>query len=171
VYALAAALLLPARPRPGTLIAGFLCVAVGEGLRIWSAGHLIKSRRLVTTGPYRWVRNPLYLGRLLIFTGLCVAASLPYAANWFVLSGGWAVFFGYYMPRKERVEPARLRAIHGEAYERYRRAVPSLLPVRGAWADAERGRWSRDRALRNREHWMVVALAAVLVFLAWRAFG
>jgi protein-S-isoprenylcysteine O-methyltransferase Ste14 len=169
-YALVAVMLALARPTPWHLASGALLVIIGETLRVWSAGHLVKNETLVTSGPYRYTRNPLYLGRLLIFTGLCVMARLPYGTSWLIVLAGWAVFFGYYLPRKERVEPGRLRQFHGDAYERYYRAVPALLPVRGAWEGAAAGRWSAARALRNREHWMVVGLAAVLAFLLWRAY-
>jgi protein-S-isoprenylcysteine O-methyltransferase Ste14 len=136
---------------------------------VWSAGHLVKNEVLVTSGPYRYTRNPLYLGRLSIFTGLCVMTRLPYHASWLVLLAGWGVFFGYYLPRKERVEPERLRGLHGDAFERYFREVPRLLPLRGAWRDGAAGRWTAERARRNREHWMVVGLVAVVTFLLWRA--
>ena len=51
---------------------------------------------------------------LLIFTGISIMATLPFFSNWVLLLAGYAVFFGYYLPRKERVEPARLRETHGE---------------------------------------------------------
>jgi len=38
---------------------------------------LHKTVALITSGPYRYTRNPLYLGRLLILTGLFIAATLP----------------------------------------------------------------------------------------------
>lgn len=170
-YALVAVMLALARPTLWHVAAGAIFVVAGEALRVWSAGHLIKNEMLVTSGPYRYTRNPLYLGRLLIFTGLCVMVRLPYGASWLLLLGGWAVFFGYYLPRKERVEPDRLRHLYGDAYERYYREVPALLPVRGAWNRGAPGRWSAARARRNREHWMVVGLAAVVAFLLWRAYG
>jgi protein-S-isoprenylcysteine O-methyltransferase Ste14 len=170
-YALVGVMLALARPTPWHVAAGAIFVIIGEVLRVWSAGHLVKNEMLVTSGPYRYTRNPLYLGRLLIFTGLCVMARLPYGASWLILLAGWAVFFGYYVPRKERVEPERLRQLHGDAYERYFREVPALLPMLAAWEGAAAGRWSGERALRNREHWMVVGLAAVVAFLLWRAYG
>ena len=93
-------------------------------MRFWAAGHLHKNVDLVTSGPYRFTRNPLYLGRLLIFSGLAVMARLPWGLNLVaVLPLGWAVFFLYYLPRKERVEPARLAELHGEALEIQRRFV------------------------------------------------
>jgi hypothetical protein len=124
----------------------------------------------VTSGPYRYTRNPLYLGRLLIFTGLCVMATLPFHLHWAVLAVGYALFFGYYLPRKERVEPARLLAAHGEAYERYREEVPAFFPTRRPYASALSLGWSSDRMLRNREHWMLVGILAVSLFLLWRSY-
>ena len=123
------ALVLLGKPRPAEVALGFAIAALGEAVRFWAAGHLLKTKELITSGPYRYTRNPLYLGRFLILTGLCVMCRLPYYANWILLFGGYAVFFFYYMPRKERVEPARLRAVHGEAYDRYFNAVPALFPT------------------------------------------
>ena len=169
VYFLVGAMLSVARPAAAGLAAGAVLLVAGEALRLWAAGHLIKTDKLITSGPYRYTRNPLYLGRLLIFSGLCVMAKMPHGTNWLVLTLGYIVFFGYYLPRKERVEPARLRAIHGESYERYRRAVPSLLPSLRPFDAASTDRWCPGRMLRNREHWMVFALLAATAFLLWRA--
>lgn len=170
-FALVAVLLYLARPTLASVLLGTVVVALGEGVRLWAAGHLLKTTELVTGGPYRYTRNPLYLGRLLIFTGLCVAATLPWAANWLVLVVGWVVFFGYYLRRKERVEPERLRRFHGDAYERYFQAVPALFPALRPYAESADASWSAKRMLRNREQWMVMALLAVCLFLLWRSLS
>lgn len=169
-FSLIAGLIVFARPTPLAVTIGFLVAMLGEAVRFWAAGHLLKTRELVTSGPYRYTRNPLYLGRLLILTGMCIMATLPYRANLVVLALGYAVFFGYYLPRKERVEPARLRREHGEAFDRYFRAVPALFPTLRPYEDASTNGWSSDRMLRNREHWMVVGLLVVSGFLLWRAY-
>jgi len=169
MYALLAAIVAPARPTPTDMLIGIPLVGLGQAIRVWSAGFLSKNVELVTSGPYRYVRNPLYLGRLLILTGLCVMCRLPGGLNWIVLAVGLGVFFGYYMPRKERVEPARLESLHGDAFVRYRRAVPSLIPRLRPWVDGSSAPWSARRMLQNREHWMVVGLAGVTGFLLWRA--
>ena len=171
VYLFVGAMLAFSQPTPLPLAGGAILIAIGESLRGWSAGHLLKNDRLVTSGPYRYTRNPLYLGRLLIFTGICIASRLPFGLSWWLLPAGWAVFFGYYLPRKERVEPARLRALHGEAFDAYFRSVPPLLPRLSPYPAAEQRCWSLAQALDNREHWMIVALAGIVVFLAWRAWG
>ncbi len=170
VWASVAVLLWLSRPTPGSVAAGFVFVVLGELLRCWAAGHLRKTVRLITSGPYRHTRNPLYLGRLTIFTGIAIMAALPFGANWIVLLSGYAVFFGYYLPRKERIEPARLRELHGARYEAYFNAVPALFPRWKPWADASRDGWHSSRWIGNREHWMVLAVVAVTWFLMWRAY-
>lgn len=169
VYVLVGVLIWFARPTYVSVAAGFVLVALGESVRFWAAGHLYKTVELITSGPYRYTRNPLYLGRLLILTGLCVMAPAPYHANWIALGLGYVVFFGYYLPRKEKVEPARLRETHGEPYERYFRAVPALFPALRPWAGGGREPWRTERMLRNREHWMVIGLSAITLLLLWRA--
>lgn len=170
IYALIVIMVVFSRPTPAGVTLGFVIAATGEAIRFWAAGHLLKTAELVTSGPYRYTRNPLYLGRLLIFTGMCIMARLPYRLNWIVLAIGLAVFFAYYLPRKERVEPARLAEAHGPAFERYRRAVPALFPTLHPYPDAGATAWSSDRMLRNREHWMVLGIAVVSLFLLWKAY-
>ncbi|RMH16737.1 MAG: isoprenylcysteine carboxylmethyltransferase family protein [Acidobacteria bacterium] len=171
LYALVAFLLYFAEPTVRSVAAGVGFVVLGEAVRFWAAGHLLKTQELVTSGPYRFTRNPLYLGRLLIFTGLAIMVNLPYYGSWIALVGGWALFFGVYLRRKERVEPARLEALHGEAFRRYFEAVPALFPTLRPYAHPSAGRWSAARMARNREHWMVIGLALVTAYLLWRATG
>ena len=172
VLAVYACLLPPivlARPTVSGVIVGCVPLVAGGSLRFWAAGHLVKTRRLITSGPYRYTRNPLYLGRLMILTGLLWMARLPFHGNLILLALGYLVFFGYYLPRKERVEPARLRALHGEAFDRYRASVPALFPTGSPYPAGEPSKWSAARMARNREYLMVAALALVVGFLFLRA--
>jgi protein-S-isoprenylcysteine O-methyltransferase Ste14 len=170
VYLFLVALVLFARPTPLSVSFGFVFVAGGEALRLWAAGHLYKNVQLVTSGPYRYTRNPLYLGRLLVFTGVCLMARLPFGTSLIVIAIGFLLFFGYYLPRKERVECARLREIHGERYEHYERSVPALFPSLSAYPERGSTGWSSLRMTRNREHWMLVGLIVVTASLLWIAY-
>ena len=170
VFALVAALVHFAEPTPLGVTVGFLFAAGGEAVRFWAAGHLLKTKELITSGPYRYTRNPLYLGRLLIFTGLSIMTTLPYGGNWIVLIVGYAIFFGYYMPRKERVEPARLSDAHGEPYEHYFKSVPALFPALRPYSEASAVAWSSYRMLRNREQWWIVAILGITLYLLWQAY-
>lgn len=166
------ALLYFARPTVMSVVCGSVFVLLGEGVRFWAAGHLFKTRELITSGPYRYTRNPLYLGRLLIFTGVAVMALLPYGLNWVILALGWPFFFFAYLRRKERVEPARLLRFHGEAYQRYFDAVPALFPTTKPFSgEGSEGDWKLERMVRNREYLMVLGLALATLYLLWKALN
>jgi protein-S-isoprenylcysteine O-methyltransferase Ste14 len=78
--------------------------------------------RLVTHGPYRWVRHPLYTVATMAFVALGLIA-----ANAFILALGLLIFVGMavlIVPREE----AELSAKFGPAYEAYRRRTGGLFP-------------------------------------------
>ncbi len=176
-YAVGFVLLFWVRPAPVEYLAGLVALVPGAALRSWGAGHLVKTTRLTVTGPYARMRHPLYAGTLLCGSGIAV------------MLGGWwglgvlAVFLPWfllaYFPRKERAESARLEALYGEAFSRYRDEVPALLPRRVAWtppsqaaALADPGRrWSLDRYSENNELGTLLALLACVVVLGVRVVG
>jgi len=160
-----------ARPTLISVAVGSIFVVLGESVRFWSSGLLLKTRELMTAGPYRYTRNPLYLGRFLILTGLIIMVNLPNYLSLVGLVLGWVWFLGAYMRRKERVEPARLREEHGEAYDRYFLAVPALFPTLHPYRDFTPSNWSAERMMRNREYFMVIGLLGVTAYLLWRALG
>lgn len=171
VYALMAWLAWASEPSRRTFLIGLALVIPGEAVRFWAAGHLLKSKELVTAGPYAYTQNPLYLGRLLLFTGFCVMATLPYHLNYAVLAVGLGVFFGYYIPRKIRVEGQRLASLHGDDWAEYHRSMPILFPRLVPYPKAVAAPWRTERMLRNREYWMVIGVAAVAAFFGLRAYG
>lgn len=80
--------------------------------------------RLVTTGPYAWCRNPMYLGHMIFLVGLTLTFESLFAA---LLTVATIVWFHFRVRRDE----ARLRVRFGELYEGYclrvRRWVPGLF--------------------------------------------
>jgi protein-S-isoprenylcysteine O-methyltransferase Ste14 len=169
LYALAVAVFALADPTPLGALVGAALLAAGVALRAWGAGHLVKNDRLTVTGPYAYLRHPLYAGTLLL--GLGFGALAGGAALLLVVCTFVPVFFAYYLPYKERIEAARLERRYGDAYSRYRSAVPNLFPARARWAAAgpEAGRvWSRERWRDNGELGTALAVAGGLVLLALR---
>jgi protein-S-isoprenylcysteine O-methyltransferase Ste14 len=173
VFAFLVVLAMYARPEKIDFWVGLPFVIAGGAVRAWSAGYLLKTNELAITGPYAYTRNPLYLGRLLLLTGFALMARLPYRLNLVALLVGYAIFFVYYLPRKERVECDRLRERHGAPYEHYEAAVPALFPrlrPYRAEASAGRGGWHLSRFARNREYLMIVMEAVLVGWLAYLAF-
>src|SRR5262245_26146854 len=59
---------------------GGLLIVLGLVLRSWAGGILHKGAELTTTGPYRLIRNPLYVGSFLMMSGFC--AVIAESARW-----------------------------------------------------------------------------------------
>ena len=127
-----AVLLLPATSSSMSLrMAGIALVAAGEGIRLLAVrqiGAISRTRTdrlgpLVASGPFRWVRNPLYLGNIALWLGLTLAAGLP----WLVAPIALLLALEYHaiVRWEEQLLAARL----GEPYRRYLAMVPRWLPT------------------------------------------
>ncbi len=142
------------RPHPVLFVIGVVLITLGELIRIWGTGHLEKNQRVVTSGPYAHVKNPLYLGTLLIMIGFAASATHPQEISaWVlvtVLPFGLACYFIYYFPKKKRVEYDRLRRRFGNDAEDYIRTVPDLIPRLRRFQGEER-RWRFDLVIHNSE--------------------
>ena len=149
-FFIAAAALLLARPTWATWSAGLVIASIGEGFRIWAAGHLQKSREVTRSGPYRWTRHPLYVGSGIIALGVIVAARSALVA----LLG--AAYIGITIPMAIRAEEAYLQRTFGPTYDLYRKdEAPPMLR-----------RFSLAHAWRNREYRALVGLAGGFAILA-----
>ena len=101
---------------------GFLCRIAARG---YKAETSQESRKLVTSGPYRLVRNPMYLGTFLIGTGIILTLFL-----WWVFFLFLAVCLMIYVPQVQGEENI-LRQRFGKEYEDYCKATPRFLPALG----------------------------------------
>ena len=130
-------LLLVGNPRPwgssarlAIDLAGLACLAIAEGLRMWGVGHCGRKTRsasihaslLVTSGPYAYVRHPLYVSNLLLTVGIACLTGWWWTVLACVLY--WTVVYR----RIIGAEEAFLRATFGPAFEAYCRKVPPLMP-------------------------------------------
>ena len=104
--------------------AGLACVIVCAFGRVWSSiyisGH--KTSTLVEFGPYSVTRNPLYLFSLIGVAGIGLASGS------FLIIALLTLSFGLYYPSIIREEEARMKALHGQAFQSYMQRVPRFLP-------------------------------------------
>ena len=143
-----------ADPGGFSIVAGGVVAILGEAIRVWASGHLIRNNEVTTSGPYAYLRDPLYLGRLLLLVGFCVMA---WGYSWVVLVIGLGVFFFSYMPRKYRKEMARLEELFGQEYREYASYTRSLLPRLKPYPHARKRAWSFDLFWKeNREQYFVL---------------
>lgn len=104
---------------------------VGFALRWWGTsylrGHIMADRRmhsdrLIIAGPFRFVRNPLYLGNLFLMAGFALYFPPPALLIGLLAMGAVGAALAH-------VEANGLRRQHGAAYEAYARRVPAFLPT------------------------------------------
>ena len=110
---------------------GVMLIAAGLGFSVWARQHLGRNwsgtvqvkqdHQLICTGPYRFVRHPIYTGILVAFLGNAIVV-----CQW---CGILAVFiaFGSFW-RKLTIEERFMRETFGSAYEEYRARTAALIP-------------------------------------------
>jgi protein-S-isoprenylcysteine O-methyltransferase Ste14 len=141
-----------AAPTPGSLAAGMSVALVGELVRVWASGHLEKGTEITSSGPYRFIRHPLYLGSALMGLGFIVAA------RHLVVAALVVVYLGLTLTAAMRSEEAILDERFAGAYTAYR--AGDAAPVAR--------RFSLARVAANREYRAVAGLALGMAVLWWR---
>jgi protein-S-isoprenylcysteine O-methyltransferase Ste14 len=148
--------------QPIPFLIGIMIILPGEAIRIWAAGHLHKDKSLTTSGPYAYLRNPLYLGTLLIMIGVCICAN-----NFIILAFGLAIFFFYYLPYKFKKEGNRLERIFGKEYIEYAKQVPNFIPRLTPYRKEgnEAKKWTFKQVKNNSEHltFLVILIGIILI--------
>jgi len=111
---------------------GVILVFLGLVFAVWARRHIgsnwsgtvtvKENHALVRTGPYAWVRHPIYTGLLAAILGTGIARG--------ELRGVWALALcTAAFVSKLRTEERWMREVFGDEYERYRAAVPALIPL------------------------------------------
>jgi protein-S-isoprenylcysteine O-methyltransferase Ste14 len=155
-FLLVAAFAWLSQPSARSLAYGLPVGVLGLMVRGWAAGHLEKNTRLAETGPYAYVRNPLYIGTLLVAAGLVAASQ-----RWILAAIFAAVFLLVYLPVIQ-LEEQHLRKLF-PGYDSYARRVPAIIPFRRARPAEGRFRWKLY--LKNEEYQALMGFTAGALFL------
>lgn len=152
-------------------VVAVLCAVLGAALRVWGTAYMSKSvvqdsamhiganAVMVADGPYRRVRNPLYLGTILLTFALTLIMTVSGA----IFAVVTIVFFNL---RLIGGEETFLSAKLGGPYLEYKKRVPRLLPSLRAKVPASGAKPNWGQALYGEIYF--VAIAVVYATLAWQ---
>lgn len=158
-----------------SLLIGFAVALLGEFFRLWGVSYAGSETRttgsvggtyLVVSGPFAHLRNPLYLGNILLYVGIGVMsmALFPYlqivALVFFVIQ--------YHFIIKE--EEGYLRKTFGKEYEDFYNNVPRLIPQFKAYKNGnlEQPKYNLGAGLRSeRRTLQAFSLVTIIIVALW----
>jgi protein-S-isoprenylcysteine O-methyltransferase Ste14 len=149
-------------------LAALACLVAGAILRVWGTAYLgsgvmrgsaMRGDVFIAAGPYRYVRNPLYVGAWLLALGASILMPLGGAVFFLV---AFSIFVLLLISAEENF----LMAKQGEVYQQYRRRVPRLLPRLTAKSVISRARPRWTQALLAETY--PIAFTLCFAVFAWR---
>lgn len=147
-------------PSRSSMLIGIPVSVLGLLLRGWASGHLAKDQQLATSGPYSYIRNPLYTGTLIGALGIAIASR----NLWLCLV--FAAAFGLiYLPAVE-LEEQHLSEIFPN-YAAYAKQVRRFLPI--SRISGSNRRFSFALYKRNEEYKALLGFLLALLWLIWRS--
>ena len=127
-----------ARPENTYFYGGTTLLLSGELIRMWAVSYAggetrtrnVGASKLCTSGPYAFVRNPLYAGNMLMYLGIVFIAG---ATNVFLMAATTFSFFLIQYSLIISLEEERLDELFGQEYSRYKENVPAIFPRISRW--------------------------------------
>jgi len=158
-----------------SLIGGFIIVIIGESIRLWGVSWAGSETRttdkpggsyLVISGPFAHLRNPLYLGNILIYAaiGIMSFAIFPYLQI-FALA---FFFVQYYFIIKS--EEKFLIKEYGDQYKEYSASVRRFIPRISSYKvpGLKQPSFNLKSGLRSeRRTLQAISIITVTIFLLW----
>jgi len=143
---------------------GIWFVVLGLLVRLWANGYAIKTHKLTTSGPYSLVRNPLYLGTMLVTIGFMIMLNTSYAGLVFVI----IMVAVYY--RTIRNEERALTEKYGKAYLDYKENVPMIVPSFFRYKSQEKWPFSMRRIIENKEYKLFIWVINIAIIFRFKGY-
>ncbi len=141
---------------------GVAFAVLGIAVRLWASGHVKKDKALAVSGPYAFVRHPLYVGNHLITLGFCLASGL-----WWSFPV-WIALGLYFYPQTIRDEDRLLARLFPEQWPQWaqqvRALIPRLTPYRAGGAAAP---CSFRVSLRKNGEPIIAALLGLFLYILY----
>ena len=157
---------------------GILFLLIGESIRVWSVSFAggetrtikVGAPALCTAGPYSYVRNPIYLGNMLMYIGIVIIAGSP---NLFLMVLTVFSFFIIQYTLIISLEEETLDELFGDEYVEYKKNVPSILPRLKKWSNKDdripssliKTLKTEKRTLQNVALILILVALRVLIFI------
>ena len=138
-------------------------ILLGLATRMYASGFVLKNKELSTTGPYAFVRHPLYSGNIMILIGLCLI-------NGFFWSFVTAfIFLWFYYPTAIEYEDRKLKSLFPDTWEEWASMTPALMPkidLNGKiFSRLDLRSWSLKKSLVANYEPVIVVYVLVWVFI------
>jgi len=120
-----------ADPTAESLAWGFAAAIIGEFIRIWGVGYIGPETRtvdapggtkLVTTGAFAYVRNPIYIGNIILYIGVGIMTNV-----WWIAVVGY-IYFQIQYALIISAEEEHLEKTYGMEYREYKKHVRRYIP-------------------------------------------
>ncbi|MFH1504994.1 MAG: isoprenylcysteine carboxylmethyltransferase family protein [Candidatus Omnitrophota bacterium] len=135
-------------------------ILLGILIRCWANGYAVKMEKLTTSGPYAYVRNPLYLGTFLIMIGFLIMLNIPLVWALFFVSVVIWFIYGKTVKNEEKILQEKFR----EEYLAYKKHVPAFSPALSPYKLGDKWGWSFIRYLKSQEYklflWVIILIIA-----------
>ncbi|MGH8633142.1 MAG: methyltransferase family protein [Burkholderiales bacterium] len=141
--------------------AGVAVATLGIAVRLWASGHVNKDKVLATTGPYAYVRHPLYVGNHLIAFGFCLASGL-----WWSFLAWIAIGFFYY-PQTIAHEDQQLARLFPGDWGTWSKETRALIPRFTPYRSGQVAQWSLRQSLRQNGEGIIAALLFLFLFILY----
>ena len=140
---------------------GVVSATLGIAVRMWASGHVKKDKVLATTGPYAYVRHPLYVGNHLITFGFCLASGLWWS---FLV---WIVLGFFYYPQTIAHEDRLLARLFPGEWEAWAKETRALIPRLGPYRSGQSSEWSFRQSLRQNGEPIIAALLFLGLYILY----
>jgi len=135
-----------------------IIIILGLTIRMYASGFVLKNKELSTTGPYAYVRHPLYTGNILVLTGMAIINGQLWASL-IALS-----FFWFYYPAAIEYEDRKLKELFPGSWEKWANKTPALTITFQKLHPLELINWSWRKSLIN--NYEPVIVVYVLIWLS-----
>ena len=138
-------------------------ILLGLATRMYASGFVLKNKELSTTGPYAFVRHPLYTGNIMILIGLCLINGFFWS---FIIA---FIFFWFYYPAAIEYEDRKLKSLFPDTWEEWASITPALMPkmdLNGKiFSRLDLRSWSLKKSLVANYEPVIVVYVLVWVFI------